>query len=133
MLGTLRVAGIFWYPVDTIHPLCRNGRRQEVGDANCRGAAFTQVTQHNLLHSRERESGSNLPITVRFWFLHDALAFSLYRCTGAVWSWTKYFYRGLTFGGTARTHKKRSGVQQRCVWSWAWLQGAFQPQCLTNR
>ena len=115
----------------------RGKRRDERCQLERRG--FTRESPETICwctpREREREIGSNQPITVcqRFWFLRDArfLFASFDSC--AVRSSSKYFHRGLTFGGKARTHKKRSGVQQRCVWSWAWLQGAFQPQCLTNR
>ena len=54
------------------------------------------------------EIGSNQMRTVRqrFWFWRDAHFFPVsgryYRPKGVVASWTKYFYRGLTFEGKAR-------------------------------
>ena len=58
------------------------------------------------------------------WSLHDARFSPLLEHTGAPIP-TKYFWRAPpTFGSRARTHKKRSGVQQRCVSSWAWLHGS---------
>ena len=58
------------------------------------------------------------------WSLHDARFSTLLEHTGAPIP-TKYFWRAPpTFGSRARSHKKRSGVQQRCVSSWAWLHGS---------
>ena len=58
------------------------------------------------------------------WSLHDARFSPLLEHTGAPIP-TKYFWRAApTFGSWARSHKKRSGVQQRCVSSWAWLHGS---------
>ena len=58
------------------------------------------------------------------WSLHDARFSPLLEHTGAPIP-TKYFWRAPpTFGSRARSHKKRSGVQQRCVSSWAWLHGS---------
>ena len=118
--------------------LWRNGRQEARCQLQRRGAAlpqshstlldFTRESLGTIHCTRERErerewlqSAGNCPSKI--FGSYVTLAFSSDRRGGPRAS-TKYFYRGLTFSGTARTHKKRSGVQQRCVSGWAWLHGS---------